>query len=286
MLCTLLLRKQLALYQASNAKPRRPTNATRFSLVLLAQWFDWRPALAVMQPETFKRWQRQGFCLCWRGTLCPGRPALPVALQGLIRRMVRDNLTWGQRCIANELRLKLGLQVSPRTVRKYMPTHGDRAPGCRVPSQRWRTFLRNHAWDLSVSGVAVDLTCGRQAWSARLMRSLQYWWGQAVASRGQERPQRATVPVARLSETMLILAVWSVETRHGIRVAERSPPAMESPHKHDACTATRATQVNMVVVYPAVTALDRWDRAGPHSWGPQSLHHEETRAIPLQRVTC
>ena len=52
----------------------------------------------------------------------------PPELQALIRQMARDNLTWGQRRIANELRLKLGLQVSPRTVRKYMPQHLDRAP--------------------------------------------------------------------------------------------------------------------------------------------------------------
>src|SRR5262245_56731155 len=47
--------------------------------------------------------------------------------------------------IANELRLKLGLRVSPRTVRKYMPQHVDRGPGKRIQAQRWRTFVRNHA---------------------------------------------------------------------------------------------------------------------------------------------
>jgi len=193
------------------------------------------------------------------------------------------DLTWGQRRIANELLRKLGLRVSPRTVRTYLPTHCDRAPSRRVPSQRWRTCLRQHAWDLIVSGVAVDLTRGLQTWSARLMRRLQCWWGQAVASRGQERPQRATVPMALLSETVLVPAAWSVDTGHGIRVAERSPPAMGLPHNHDSCTATRATQVDTVVVYPAVAALDRWERAGPLSRGTQSLHHGETRAT-LQRV--
>src|SRR5919197_2384177 len=99
----LFLRKQLALYQERNAKPRRAPNATRFSLVWLAQWFDWRPALAVVQPETCKRWQRQGVCLFWRGTSCPGRPPIPGEWQGLIQQMAHDNLTWGQRRITNEL---------------------------------------------------------------------------------------------------------------------------------------------------------------------------------------
>jgi hypothetical protein len=55
----LFLRKQLALYQEHHVKPKRATNATRLTLVWLSQWFDWHPALAVVQPETFKRWRRQ-----------------------------------------------------------------------------------------------------------------------------------------------------------------------------------------------------------------------------------
>jgi hypothetical protein len=50
---------------------------------------------------------------------------------------------WGEERIANELLLKLGLAVSPRTVGRYIrslrPQHGGRQ------SQRWATFVRNHA---------------------------------------------------------------------------------------------------------------------------------------------
>jgi hypothetical protein len=56
----LFLRKQLALYQERHIKPRRATDATRLALVWLARWFDWRQALAVVQPGTFLRWHRQG----------------------------------------------------------------------------------------------------------------------------------------------------------------------------------------------------------------------------------
>jgi len=59
--------------------------------------------------------------------------------------MTHENPTWGEERIANELLLKLGLRVSPRTVRKYMPTRPDRGGSHRVSSQRWRTFVRNHA---------------------------------------------------------------------------------------------------------------------------------------------
>src|SRR5918996_3272623 len=135
----LFLRKQLALYQERHIKPRRATDATRLALVWLGRWCDWRQALAIVQPETFTRWHRQGFRLFWRWKSRPGRPQIPVKLQGLIRQMARDNPTWGQERIANELLLKLGLQVSPRTVRRYMPKRLDRGPGHRVTSQRWST---------------------------------------------------------------------------------------------------------------------------------------------------
>jgi putative transposase len=101
--------------------------------------------LTVVQPATLIRWHRQGFRLFWRWKSTPGRPPIPPDLQVLIRRMACANPTWGEERIANELLLKLGLRVSPRTVRKYLPKHLDRGRRKRAPSQRWRTFVRNHA---------------------------------------------------------------------------------------------------------------------------------------------
>lgn len=154
----LFLRKQLALYQERHVTPRRATNATRLALVWLGRWFDWRQAVAVVQPATFIRWHRYGFRLFWRWKSRPGRPRIPVALQALIRQMAQDNPTWGQERIANELLLKLGLRVSPRTVRKYMPTRHDRGPGQCVTSQRWATFVRNHAQAIVACDFCVALT--------------------------------------------------------------------------------------------------------------------------------
>src|SRR5207302_8831804 len=113
----LCLRKQLALYQERHIKPRPATNAVRCTLLWLARWFDWRQALAVVQPATFIRWHRQGFRLFWRWQSQSGRPPIPADLQALIRRMAQDNPSWGEERIANELLLKLGLRVSPRTIR-------------------------------------------------------------------------------------------------------------------------------------------------------------------------
>ena len=134
------------------------TNATRLVLVWLARWFDWRQALAVVQPATFLRWHRQGFRLFWRWKSRPGRPPIPPELQALIRRMARDNPTWGQERIANELLLKLGLRVSPRTVRNTMPKHVDHGRGHRMTSQRWVTFVRNHAQAIIACDFCVVVT--------------------------------------------------------------------------------------------------------------------------------
>ncbi|MDH3603165.1 MAG: hypothetical protein OEU26_26425, partial [Candidatus Tectomicrobia bacterium] len=154
----LFLRKQLALYQERQVKPRRATNATRMALVWLGRWFDWRPVLGIVKPETFIRWHRQGFRLFWRWKSKPGRPALPKDLQALIRRMALENPTWGQERIANELLLKLGLRVSPRTVRKYMPRHCVGDPGKRGQSQRWSTFIRNQAKGIVACDFCVTVT--------------------------------------------------------------------------------------------------------------------------------
>jgi transposase InsO family protein len=140
----LFLRKQLALYLERHVKPRRADDATRITLVALSHLIKWRHVLTVVRPDTLVRWHRKGFQLFWRWKSQPrGRPRVPVDLQRLIADMAAENCTWGEERIASELLLKLGIRVSPRTVRRYMPTGG--APRIGVRSQRWSTFVRNHA---------------------------------------------------------------------------------------------------------------------------------------------
>jgi transposase InsO family protein len=110
-----------------------------------------------VQPETLIRWHRKGFRLFWRWKSKPrGRPSLPLDVQQLIGAMARANATWGEERIAAELQLKLGISVSPRTVRRYMPPDGR--PHDRVSSQRWSTFVRNHADATIASDFFVTIT--------------------------------------------------------------------------------------------------------------------------------
>lgn len=154
----LVLRRQLAHYQERQVKPRRADDATRITLVWLSRFFDWRKVLVIVQPATLVRWHRQGFRWFWRWRSKPGQPALPKDLQALIRQMALENPTWGQERIANELLLKLGLKVSPRTVRKYMPDHCVSGPGKRRQLQRWSTFVRNHAKGIMACDFCVAVT--------------------------------------------------------------------------------------------------------------------------------
>jgi len=120
-------------------------------------WSDWRSALAIVQPETVLTWHRKGFGLFWawkirRGR--PGRPTLAHEVRDLIRRMCRENPTWGAPRIHGEL-LKLGIDIGETSVSQYMVR--SRKP----PSQTWRTFLENHVQqlvsiDFRVEGTSVN----------------------------------------------------------------------------------------------------------------------------------
>ena len=86
-----------------------------------------------------------------------GRPRLPKDLHGLIGKMAAGNPTWGEERIANELKLKLGIRVSPRRVQKYLV--GGGCPGRTPdPSQGWLTFVHNHAQAILASDFLVVVT--------------------------------------------------------------------------------------------------------------------------------
>jgi putative transposase len=58
----------------------------------------------------------------------------------LIKRIAKEDLTWGAERIRGEL-LKLGVRVSKSAIQKYMSD----ARQSRTSKQTWATFLRNHA---------------------------------------------------------------------------------------------------------------------------------------------
>jgi putative transposase len=144
----LALRHQLLVLQRSVVRPRLSRWDRVFWVWLSRVWASWRSNLVIVQPATVLAWHRQGFRLYWRwkSRAKPvGRPRLDPELRQLIRRMARENPTWGRRRIRAELAL-LGYEVAELTVAKYMRRTALR------PSPTWRAFLTTHARDI----VAVD----------------------------------------------------------------------------------------------------------------------------------
>jgi transposase InsO family protein len=144
----LALCQQLAVYKRTAARPKLRTTDRLFWTGLAKVWTGWRQALVIVSPDTILRWQRRRFREYWArlSRRSPGgRPPLNAQIAALVRKMAAANPLWGAPRIHGEL-LKLGLEVSERTVSRFIPKR--RFP----PSRTWRTFLANHVRDL----VALD----------------------------------------------------------------------------------------------------------------------------------
>src|SRR6266571_2445135 len=154
----LFLRKQLAFYQEREVQPRRLNDSARFSLILWSRLCNWKEALVIVKPETLIGWHRKSFKLFWKGKSQAGRPRIPENIRKLIVQMAQENPTWGQARVSAELSVKLGIYVSPRTVRAYWPPEPERRGHRRTSSQNWRRFVRNHAQSIVACDFLVVVT--------------------------------------------------------------------------------------------------------------------------------
>lgn len=102
----LALRQQLAVCAQSVKRPKLRPRDRVFWVLLSRLWPNWQIALAIAQPETVIKWHRMGFRLYWRWKSKlgkPGRPRIEREVRDLIRRMSRENPTWGAPRIVSEL---------------------------------------------------------------------------------------------------------------------------------------------------------------------------------------
>jgi putative transposase len=104
-------------------------------------WPRWAEVLVIVKPATVVGWRRAGFRLywCWRSQPRGGRPQITKEIRELIQRLAQENSNWGAPKIHGEL-LKLGFQISERSVARYLRRMGRRGD----LAKRWRTFLHNH----------------------------------------------------------------------------------------------------------------------------------------------
>ncbi len=141
----LALRQQLGVLKRRKRVPRLKRGDRLFWVVLSRIWAPWRQALHLVNGDTVVGWQRKGFRIYWTRTSqrgSPGRPQLSSEVRALIRQMATANPFWGAPRIHGEL-LKLGMEVSERTVSRLMPKH--RKP----PSQTGKAFWNNHVQGLA-----------------------------------------------------------------------------------------------------------------------------------------
>ena len=165
----LALRQQIEVLQRSKPRPRLRRADRLFWICLCRHWSSWRSALLIVRPETVLRWHREGYRRHWRRVSGkgPGRPPIPRATIDVIRRISSDHPEWGEDRIALEMELKLGIAVSPSTVRRY------RIDSPSPDSSTWRRFLASHAhqlyamdftqvvmWDYSVRHVLAVMAVG------------------------------------------------------------------------------------------------------------------------------
>jgi putative transposase len=134
-----LLRQQLIVLNRQIKRPRL-TNPDRFRLVFLSHFTTfWKQALHIIQPDTLLRWHRELFQFYWRRK-SQGKPKISAETIALIQEMAKENRLWGAERIRGEL-FKLGIEVSKRTVQRYMPK--EKKTGSS--GQNWATFLKNQA---------------------------------------------------------------------------------------------------------------------------------------------
>jgi hypothetical protein len=207
---------------------------------------------------------------------------MPPELRALIRQMARANLTWGQQRIAHERRLKLGLQVSPRMVRTYVPGGCDRGPSPRMRGQRWRTFMRNHAAGLPRSDLSTVFGRRGPVLPTRVIEFFQggqdrvavgEWRGatpSAVPSMFVRRPTRS-----RCLED-------SVSPADVPRVADRSPPATGPSHIRSRMSAE--TPLGTAEVRPVKWALSQGRLARAHACAAELWCKGRTQAVLWRRV--
>jgi putative transposase len=141
---TAALRQQLGVYKRKQPRPKLNQFDRLFWVVVRRVWNNWSETLILVKPETVISWHRAGYRLFWSWRSRPhrvGRPKVAEEVRHLIRRMKRENPTWGAPRIHGEL-LLLGFDISEPTVSRYLQRL-KRIPDESKGSQ-WQAFVNNH----------------------------------------------------------------------------------------------------------------------------------------------
>ena len=169
-----LLRQQLIVVSRQVKRPALTWRDRALFVLLASKLRTWKQALLIVQPETLLRWHRDLFRRVWRRKSRPkskpGRPPLADDVVALIKRIARENHSWGAKRIRGELK-KLGIDVAKSTIQRYVRD-------VRVPlasKQTWASFLRNHAnqiWACDFSEFRIHYPTIPMSFGMRLGRAM------------------------------------------------------------------------------------------------------------------
>jgi putative transposase len=140
----LVLRHELEVLRRQVAQPK--LRAVDRALLTAAACHLPRPlrGARLVTPRTLLRWHRALVRRKWRQPPGQrGRPPVSAEVRAVVLRLARENPRWGHRRITGEL-AKLGLRVSPTTVRRLLARAGV-GPAPRRSGPGWREFLRAQA---------------------------------------------------------------------------------------------------------------------------------------------
>src|SRR5260370_5823242 len=142
----LALRHQIGVLRRFARKRPKLTPVDRLLWVWLSRiWGDWRSALAIVEPETVVAWHRKGFRLFWTWKVRHGQPRRPVIsreVRDLIRKMCRENPSWGAPRIHGELLNSASTSVRTASANTL----------CAAASRRLRPGA--HFWRITPSNCA------------------------------------------------------------------------------------------------------------------------------------
>jgi putative transposase len=140
----LVLRHQLAVLGRQQGRSLlRPADRAFFAALTRVLPRSRRRGL-IVTPQTLLRWHRELVRRKWtQPRRSAGRPPVDDRIRQLVLRFARENPSWGYPRIAGEL-LKLGLRVSPSTVRRLLLASGL-GPTPRRSGPSWRQFLCQQA---------------------------------------------------------------------------------------------------------------------------------------------
>jgi putative transposase len=140
----LVLRHQLMVLSRQERRPTlRPADRAFFAALTRVLPQTNRRGL-IVTPKTLLRWHRELVRRRWtRPRRTVGRPAVDDRIRQLVLRFAGENPGWGYPRIAGEL-LKLGLRVSPSTIRRILLAN-RLGPAPRRSGPSWHTFLRQQA---------------------------------------------------------------------------------------------------------------------------------------------